>query len=126
MVKLMAHSCLREISSELQHAKYYTVIANKTTDSSNKEQLVTVFRSVDDVLQVHEEFVGLYQLDQTNAETIVTVLKDVLLALAWTFTNSEGSAMMVQALCLEQNRVWPIDYWMRSPVLFILIATVMH
>ena len=78
-VKLMSHACLREISSELQ---YYTVMADETTDSSNKQQLVTVFRCVDDVLQVYEEFVGLYQLDKTNAETIVTVLIDVLLALS--------------------------------------------
>ena len=81
MLKLMAHASLREVTKELQGAKYYTVMADETTDASNKEQLVTVFRYVDDELQVHEEFMGLYQLDTTDARTIVTVLKDVILAL---------------------------------------------
>lgn len=36
---------------------------------------------VDDNLQVHEEFVGVYQLDKTDANTITIVLKDVVLAL---------------------------------------------
>lgn len=53
-------------------------MADETSDSSNKEQLVIVFRYVDDELQVHEEFVGLYQLDTTDAKTIVTVLKVAL------------------------------------------------
>ena len=81
MIKLMAHACLREITKELQMAQYYTIMADETTDSSNKEQLVNVFRYVDDDLHVHEEFVGLYQLDTTDAKTIVSVLKDVILAL---------------------------------------------
>ena len=80
MVKLMAHACLRQISSDLQHAEYYTMMADETTDASNKVQLVTVFRCIDDDLSVHEEFVGLYQLDRTDAKTIVTVLKDVILS----------------------------------------------
>lgn len=90
MIKLMAHACLREISSELHQARYYTIMADETTDSSNNEQLVTVFRCVDESLQVHEEFVGLYQLDETNAETIVKVLKDVVLSLSLDLTKLRG------------------------------------
>jgi hypothetical protein len=39
------------------------------------------FRWVDADLIPHEEFVGLYSLDQTNATTLVAVIKDVLLRL---------------------------------------------
>ena len=81
ILKLMAHACLREIATELQSAEYYTIMADETTDASNKEQMVTVFRCVDDELQVHEEFVGLYQLDTTDAKTIVTALRDIMVAL---------------------------------------------
>ena len=55
MIKLMAHACLQAISSELQQAQYYTLMADETTNSSNKEQLVTGFLCVDESLQVHEE-----------------------------------------------------------------------
>ena len=48
MIKLMAHRCLREISGEIQHANYYTIMADETTDCSTKEQLVAVFRIVND------------------------------------------------------------------------------
>ena len=57
MLKLMAHACLREITVELQSAKYYTIMADQTTDTSNREQLAIVFRYVNDELQTHEEFV---------------------------------------------------------------------
>ena len=81
IIKLMAHACLRQICAELQAAKYYTIMADETTDAGNKEQLVIVFRCVDDELQIHEHFVGMYQVDRTDAQTIVAVLKDSLTAL---------------------------------------------
>ena len=79
----MAHACLREVTKELQGAKVYTIMADETTDASNKEQLVTVFHYVDDELQVHEEFVGLCQRTPcaTDAKTVIAVLKEVILAL---------------------------------------------
>ena len=58
-----------------------TQMADETTDASNKEQLVIIFRYVDHELEVHEQLVGLYQLERTDAKTVVTVLKDVLTAL---------------------------------------------
>ena len=66
---------------ELQSVEYYTIMVDKTTNTSNKEQLITEFCYVDDELQAHEKFVGFYQLDTTDTKTIVTVLKNVILAL---------------------------------------------
>ena len=60
------HTCLLEVTKELQGAKYYTIMADETTDASNKEQLITVFHYVDELMQVHEDFVGLYLLDKTD------------------------------------------------------------
>ena len=51
-------------------------MADETTDVSNMEQLVFVFRWIDAELNVYEEFMGLYQ-----AQTIYKVIKDVLLSL---------------------------------------------
>ena len=81
MLELMAHACLRQVTTELQGAKHYTIMADETTNASNKEQLVIVFWYVDDELQVNEEFVDLYRLDTIDAKTIVAVLKDVTLIL---------------------------------------------
>ena len=53
-------------------------MVDETTDESNKEQMVVCFRWVDNQFVVHEDFVGLYHLDSTDAHTIVTMIKDVL------------------------------------------------
>ena len=81
IIKLMAHRVLCDIASDLQKANFYVLMADEATDVSNKEQLVFVFRWVDDNFNAHEEFVGMYQLDKTDAETIYMVIKDVLLTL---------------------------------------------
>ena len=41
--------------------------------------MVVCLRYVDDNLKVYEEPVGLYSLESTSAETIVSTIKDVLL-----------------------------------------------
>ena len=51
---------------------------NETTDSSNKEQAVVFLRHVDNNLDVHEEFVDLYEMENIEANTFVSVLLDVL------------------------------------------------
>ena len=48
-------------------------MADETTDVSNMEWLVFVFCWIDAELNVYEEFMGLYQLDRTDAQTIYKV-----------------------------------------------------
>ncbi len=54
-------------------------MADETTDVSNKEQLTLVIRWVDENFEVHEEFLGLYNLLSTTADSIVASIKDALL-----------------------------------------------
>lgn len=63
----MANSCLNSVIKELNGVPYYAVIANETSDASNKEQLVIYFRRIDETLKVHEEPIGMYELDQMDA-----------------------------------------------------------
>ena len=44
MLEAMALGLLREISANIQSATFYTIMADKTTDISNKEQLVICIR----------------------------------------------------------------------------------
>ena len=50
-------------------------MADETTDVSNNEQLIICIRWVDKDLEVHEEFIGVYPIENTKAEAIFTVLK---------------------------------------------------
>lgn len=63
---------------------------DEITDLSNTEQMVFCLRYVDDSLEVHEEFIGLYSLGSTSAESIVSTVKDVLLRMNLTTENCRG------------------------------------
>ena len=57
------------------------MMADEVTDSSNKEQVVVCFRSVDEYFEPHKEFIGLYEVDCIKSNTIVEILKDTMIRL---------------------------------------------
>ena len=63
---------------------------DETTDSSNREQVVVCIRWVDDQLEPHEEFIGLYKVDDIYSSTLVSVIKDTLLRLNLSLTRCRG------------------------------------
>jgi len=78
MLEIMGHSVLNSILS-LIHGSTYVCFNNETTDISNKHQLILVMRRIDHNLDVHEEFLGMYQIDSTTAESIISTILDALL-----------------------------------------------
>ena len=72
----MSLSILRLIARNIQETDFFTVMADECADISNKEQLTICFRWVDAKLEVHEEFVGLYNIPDITAHTIVAALRD--------------------------------------------------
>lgn len=75
----MALQVLHEITASLQSAVFFAVMVDGATDKANQEQVVLVFRWVDDNLVTHEEFVGLYLTASIKSEALVAVIKDTLL-----------------------------------------------
>ena len=79
MLKAMAHKVLRNINTRLHNASFLTIMVDKTTDTSDKEQVVIVFRYVDNNdFSVEEEFIGLYCVPSIESDTLVSILKDTL------------------------------------------------
>ena len=78
MLKTMALHILRQIIESLEHTPFITLMVDETTDVSNQEQAVFCLRWVDQQFEVHEEFIGLYALDSTDASHIFAVIKAVL------------------------------------------------
>ena len=78
MIGIMALHILRKISADFHTSTYYTIMADEVTDASNREQVVICLRRVDAYFEAHEEFIGLYKVDETSANTITKALKDVL------------------------------------------------
>ena len=79
MLKVMALSNLRKIAGDLSQARYFCIMSDECTDASNREQLVICIRWVDSNLEPHEEFVGLYKIDDIKADTIVAAIRDTLI-----------------------------------------------
>ena len=79
IVKVMALQVLREITVDLQTSPFLTIMADETTDATNKEQVTLVLRWVTEELEVHEEFLGLYQVERIDSSTLTAVIKDVLM-----------------------------------------------
>ena len=65
-------------------------MVDETTDQSNTEQMVFSLGYVDDNLEVHEEFIGLYNLDSTSADLIFAAIKHVLLLMNLAIENCRG------------------------------------
>ena len=79
LLTLMCHAILRAITTKVQQADFFSLMTDECVDCANSEQLAIYFRYVDSDLEVHEEFIGLYQCPSITADTIVTILKYTLL-----------------------------------------------
>lgn len=79
IIKIMALQLLREVTKDLQTSPYLTVMADETTDTANREQVTLVLRWATEELEVHEEFLGLYQVGKIDSSTLTAVIKDVLM-----------------------------------------------
>ncbi|CAG2218220.1 unnamed protein product [Mytilus edulis] len=90
LLKIMAQMIVREISDNIRKSLYFGLMADETTDVANKEQLVVCLRWIDQALDVHEDFIGLYQIDNTSAQTITDSIQDVLVRLNISLSQYRG------------------------------------
>ena len=92
MIEIMAHKVLRSLLSEISCRSWFSLLADETRDTSNREQLVLCVRSVSDHYEIFEDQIGLIQLENTTADTIYSSLKDGLLRLGIPFDKCRGQA----------------------------------
>ena len=90
LLKIMASSVSRDIATNLQNGVHNTLMADKVTDSSNREQFVICIRWVDSRLIAHEDLLGLYQVPDISSATLVQCLRDVLTRMSLSINNCRG------------------------------------
>ena len=61
ILTLKSQAILHVIAMQLQQVEFFETMTGECVDSANKGQLVICFRHVDENVDVHEEFVGLYE-----------------------------------------------------------------
>lgn len=71
---------------------WYAIIADEATDVANREQLNLTLRWVDDEYAVNEDPVGLFVLPNTTADTITSVIKDLLIRCDMPLSLCRGQA----------------------------------
>ena len=90
LIKIMAVHILRDVATFMQNAKFISLLADEVTDASNKEQVVVCFRSVDENLEPHQNFVGIHNVQSIRADVLVATLKDTMLHLNLPISNCRG------------------------------------
>jgi len=73
----MGAEVLRKRLDVIRDCRFYSMIADEGTDVSNTEQLSFCVRSVDEDLNVDEDFLGFYEIDNIRSETIGNAIKDI-------------------------------------------------
>ena len=90
ILRVMSNTILRSIAKDIKSAKFCTIMVDETTDVSNREQVVMCIRWIDSSLVPHEEFIGLYEVDSTQAAKLVKVILDILLRLGIAVSSIRG------------------------------------
>ena len=75
----MALNIVQDIAKDINNSIFYTIMVDEVTDAYNHEQFVICLCWVDQFLEVHEDFIGLYKVDNIKADTLRTAIEDVLL-----------------------------------------------
>ena len=65
-------------------------MVDKTMDAATEEQCVVVVRWIDDDLQAHKYFIGMYTTACTDAKSIVMIISDTLLRLCLSINDCRG------------------------------------
>ena len=87
---IFSHTILRAIIADIKDSQQYAVILDGTQDIKMKEQESVCIRHVDQNLEVHEDFVGFYEQQETTGAALASTVKDALLRLGLDLTCLRG------------------------------------
>ena len=73
-----------------EHAPFFMILADETTDVSNTGQLCISIRFVDETCSIHEEFLGFVSLARTTCEAVATSILEALQTWSLDVKNCRG------------------------------------
>ena len=83
MSKQLLRSLLTEIKSEVN----YAIITNETRDISRKQQIAISLRCVNRSSEVHDDLVGIINVEATDASNLKMVIQDCLVSCRLSLSN---------------------------------------
>ena len=90
LIKTLGNTILRDLVSDLQSSPFICVMVDETTDISNREKSTIVIRWVAQDFQMHEEFIGLYNVPSIDSATVVGMIKDVMIRMNLNINKIRG------------------------------------
>jgi len=87
---------LRQILQLIRSSMWFSIIGDEATDVSRNEQLSLSIRWVDDSYQIYEEPIGLMQLPNTKAQTIYSLIKDILIRCSLPLSQCRGQGIRME------------------------------
>ena len=91
----------------------------EATDSSNNEQLVAYIRWVDNNFEAHDDFIGIHVVENIKSDTLVTVLKDILIRLNIPLSNCCGQCYDGASIMTGIKRAVAAPIQSESPLAFL-------
>ncbi len=94
LITLMGHDVLRKVLARVKSVNpaWFAIIADEATDVACAEQLNLSIRYVDEQYEVHEGSIGLFQLSATDAASIASAIKDMLIRTCLPLSLCRGQA----------------------------------
>ena len=92
LITIMGQKVLRENLTEIRRSYWFAIIADEASDLSHNEHLSLSIRWIDDTYGVHEDTLGLVQLPDTKAQTLFSVIKDMLIRCSLPISQCRGQA----------------------------------
>ena len=93
LLEIMSRIVLKSILAEVKQNKYFTIIVDEATDVSFREQVSICLRHVSsNTLEIQEEFTGLYETENTTAETLTILIKDAMCRYGLSLSDCRGQA----------------------------------
>ena len=75
---MLVRVLLQEVAENTQNVDFYLIMCNEATDVKNVSELIVCLRWVDDEMEAHDVFIGLKNMPNIDADSIVRELEDVL------------------------------------------------
>ena len=92
LLEIMSHQVLRGLLCEIREAEWFALIADETRDISGIEQLAISLRWVAKDYLVYEDVIALAEVEQTDAATLTSTLKDALVRSGLQLSQCRGQA----------------------------------
>lgn len=90
IVEILGQSVLKSVIKEAIKQEYFGIMVDETCDILVQEQVTFCIRTVDENLDICEDFLGLYVAPNTEAKTLFEIVKDIFSRLGLPFQNIRG------------------------------------